>query len=41
MLFNIDADRMDTPKWHSKLQSKMVIVSVKQLLNPVKNNSIF
>ena len=37
----IDADRMDALKWHSKLQSKMVILSVKQLLNSVKNNSIF
>ena len=40
-LFNIKADRMDAPKSHSKPQLKMVNLSVKQLLNSVKNNSIF
>ena len=38
-LFNIDGDRMNAPKRHLKSQSKMVTLSVKQLLNFI--NSIF
>ena len=40
-LFNVDADRIDAPNWHLEPQSKMVTLSVKQLLNSIKNNSIF
>ena len=39
-LFMIDAVRMDAPKWHSTPHSKKVALSVKQLSDSVKNNSI-
>ena len=39
-LFNIDADEIDARKWQLNPQSKITL-SVNQLLNSVKNNSIF
>ena len=39
-LFMIDAVRMDAPKWHSTPHSKKVALSVKQLSDSAKNNSI-